>query len=410
METVVLITGIAIVANLMIKLGLERTIAPAMVGYLVLGVFLRIVDTQWGFLDEKCREVFEFLAKIGIITLLFRVGLESDIHGLLKQLPRAGLIWIGDVLISGSSGFAAAYYILDLNFSTSLIVAAAFTATSVGISVAVWQSRKALNSSTGRLLIDVAEMDDISAVILMALLFSLLPLIKEAADISSMLPTIGQTLGLFAAKFILFSILCLMFSLYAEKPVTDYFRKMANTPQPMLLVTGIGIIVASLAAILGFSVAIGAFFAGLVFSRDPETVNMEANFLPIYGLFSPFFFIGIGLDIDPAVIISAVKPAVILLAAAIIGKLIADGLPVWLMNGWTCGLLIGASMAPRAEIAMIVMQRGLKLGDWAVSSEIYGAMIILCTSTCLISPFIVQIMLKRWPPPETGSKEANQNA
>lgn len=398
MEIVVFITGIAIVANLLIKLGLERTAAPAMVGYLLLGVLMRLADSRWGFLDDETMEVFEFLAKIGVITLLFRVGLESDIRGLLKQLPKAGLIWIGDVLISGTAGFVTAFYILDLKLPASLIVATAFTATSVGISVAVWQNRNALKSPTGKLLIDVAEMDDISAVILMALLFSLLPLIKDAGNIASVLPSAGGTLGLFAVKFILFSALCLVFSLYAEKPVTGFFRKAAETPQPMLLVTGIGIIVASLAALLGFSVAIGAFFAGLVFSRDPETVHMEANFLPIYGLFSPFFFIGIGLDIDPSVMTSAIQPAVILLIAALIGKLAADGLPVWIMNGWTCGLLIGVSMIPRAEIAMIVMQRGLKLGDWAVSSEIYGAMIILCAFTCLISPFIVEIMLKRWPP------------
>lgn len=59
-------------------------------------------------------------------------------------------------------------------------------------------------------------------------------------------------------------------------------------------------------------------------------------------------------------------------------------------------LLIGASMTPRAEIAMIVMQRGLKSGG-LINSRIYGAMIILCIGTCLISPFVVEIMLKRWP-------------
>ncbi len=400
METVILVTGLAVVANLTIKAGLERTVIPAMAGYLLMGVLLRLGDAQWGFMEPKCKEVFDFLAKIGVITLLFRVGLESDIKGLLAQLPQAGLIWVGDVAISGTAGFFAAYYLLHLKITASLIVATAFTATSVGISVAVWQNMNALKSSAGRLLIDVAEMDDISAVILMAMLFALLPVFKEASEVAAVLPAVGRTLGVFVLKFIAFGVFCICFSLYAEKPVTDYFRKMTRAPEPMLLVTGLGIIVAAAAGLLGFSFAIGAFFAGLVFSRDPDTVHMEANFLPIYGLFSPFFFIGIGLDIEPKAMASALEPAVILLVTAVLGKLIADGLPVLFMTGWTSALLIGASMTPRAEIAMIVMQRGLKLGDWAVKPEIYGAMIILGAATCLTSPFVVQIMLKKWPPEE----------
>ena len=406
MENIILLTGLIIVANLIIQVSLARTVVPAMIGYLLLGVLLRTCDAGWSFLDETHLDIFGFLAQIGVIMLLFRVGLESDIKGLLEQLPKAGMIWVGDVVISGIAGFAAAFYLMDLSMATSLIIATAFTATSVGISVAVWQNKHALQSSTGRLLIDIAEMDDISAVILMALLFSLLPLIKNISDPQALLPAVGKTLGIFGIKFVFFGICCLLFSLYIEKPVTDFFRKRAAKPQPMLLVIGIGIMVSSLAAWLGFSFAIGAFFAGLVFSRDPETVKMEANFLPIYDLFSPFFFIGIGLDIDPGVMISSLQPALFLLAAAFLGKFIADGLPVWIMDGKTSALLIGMSMIPRAEIAMIVMQRGLQLGDWAVGPEVYGAMIILCTLTCLIPPFFVQILLEKHPPDQADNRSS----
>ena len=74
------------------------------------------------------------------------------------------------------------------------------------------------------------------------------------------------------------------------------------------------------------------------------------------------------------------------------------------MDGKASALLVGMSMVPRAEIAMIVMQRGLQLGDWAVGPEIYGAMIILCTATCLISPFFVQILLEKHPPDKANNR------
>ena len=396
METVVLITGLAIVANLTICMAMERTVVPPMAGYLLLGLAIRLCDGKWNFLNGESLDVFQFLADIGIIVLLFRVGLESDIQGLLKQLPKASAIWVGDVVVSGATGFVVAFYLLSLNLATSLIVATAFTATSVGISVAIWQNRNALDSSSGRLLIDVAEMDDISAVVLMALLFALLPLFRNASGMMEMLPAILKTIGLFSVKFAAFVALCLFFSIFLEKPITKFFRNKAPRPQPMLLVTGIGIVVAAVAGLLGFSFAIGAFFAGLVFSRDPDTVNMEANFLPIYGLFSPFFFVGIGLDLDPETLAGAFFPGAVLFAAAVLGKLAADGVPVWIMSDWKSALLIGASMTPRAEISMIVMQRGLELGDWAVGQKIYGAMIFMCMLSCLLSPFVVDGLLRRW--------------
>ena len=79
----------------------------------------------------KPEEIFEFLAELGIICLLFRVGLESDVIGLVSQLPKAFGILIGDVLISGVFGFITAYFLLKIALIPSLFVATAFTATSV---------------------------------------------------------------------------------------------------------------------------------------------------------------------------------------------------------------------------------------------------------------------------------------
>jgi Kef-type K+ transport system membrane component KefB len=165
----------------------------------------------------------------------------------------------------------------------------------------------------------------------------------------------------------------------------------------MLAVSGIGIIIAAVAGLIGFSLAIGAFFAGLVFSRDPEAVKMEASFLPVYEFLSPFFFIGIGLKIDPDSFTTALSLGCILAVAAIFAKVIADGIPVSLMRGMSGGLLIGTSMVPRAEITMVIMQKGLSLGDWAVPQKAFGAMVVVSAATCIISPVAVRAMLRKWP-------------
>jgi len=390
---VILIVGGVIFLVMLIKSGLDRTSIPSLVGFLILGFLIRLLDEKIGFFTKGCSEIFAFFAKIGLITLLFRVGLESNLRGLMGQLRRASVVWIGDLLISGFIGFVTAFYALNFHLLPSLIIATAFTATSVGISVSVWEETGALKSSQGELLIDVAEMDDISAVVLMAMLFSVLPNLETGSN-PALLPVVSKVLVIFLVELFAFGAICFLFSQYAESPITHFFRTLESPPDPMLVVVAIGFMIAAVADLLGFSLAIGAFFAGLVFSRDPDTVKMETSFLPLYSLFSPFFFIGIGLDIDPGIMGEAFGMGAILLVAAILGKLIADGVPVSLLAGINSGILIGASMVPRAEIAMVIMQRGLRLGEWAVPTKAYAAMVVVSAVTCTLSPLVVRSLLK----------------
>lgn len=390
--------GALTIVSMLTKSGLARVGLPSLIGFLVLGLLIRVADDRWGLFSQADLEILGFFGKAGLVTLLFRVGLESHLAGLLSQLKRASVIWMADVLVSAALGYLVAFYLLDLGTITSLVVATAFTATSVGISVAVWQEMKALQSRNGELLIDIAELDDISAVILMALLFALLPQLNTGG-LASMdsAAIVGVQTGLFLLKLIGFGLFCVLFSVWAEKPAGGVLRRLEPTPDPMLTVVGIGFLIAAVAERLGFSMAIGAFFAGLIFSRDRETVKMESSFIPIYELFSPFFFIFIGLQMNPAALGAALKPGLILALAAICAKLVADGLPVWLMRGRRAGMLIGASMIPRAEITMVVMQRGHAMGDSVVSSRLYNAMILVAALTCILAPICVRCLLRRWP-------------
>jgi len=96
--------------------------------------------------------------------MLLRVGLKSHTSALLKKRPDASLIWIGDVLTNLAFGFIVSRYLLTLPMETSLIIATAFSATSVAVSVVVWDEARKLNTGTGQLLVDVAELVDLSGV------------------------------------------------------------------------------------------------------------------------------------------------------------------------------------------------------------------------------------------------------
>lgn len=393
----ILLVGIILVVAILTKAGLERWGLPAMVGYILLGLLIGQVDQQWHFFADGEREVLRFLSELGIISLLFRVGLESKLDKLIRQVRRASLVWLSDIMVSGALGFSIAYWWLSLGLIPSLFIGIAMTATSIGISVSLWKDANALDSDNGELLVDVAEMDDISAVILMALLFAVAPVLHINPE-ANVFPLIIRTVGKFAFKAIVFGAFCFAFSRYIEKPMTQFFERLEPAPDPTIMVAGVGVIIAALAGLLGFSVAIGSFFAGLLFSRDPEAVKLEASFITIYEFFVPFFFIGIGLSIDLNAFPTALKLGSLLLIVATIGKLVGVMVPVWVTTGKTSALLLGISMVPRAEIMMIVMQHGQQLGKWAVPPAVFSAMIIVSAATSLGVPLALRPLLKEVKP------------
>ncbi|MDH6056265.1 cation:proton antiporter [Umezakia ovalisporum] len=397
----VLLVGMAIAMAILIKSGLESISVPALVGYLLVGFLLSLMDHQWHILSSEGEEIFDFLAELGIIALLFRVGLESDLAGLMSQVSRASMVWVGDVLVSGTLAFVVCYWFLQLSLISSLFVSIAMTATSVGVAVGVWQEEKATNSPNGQLMLDVAEMDDISSVILMALLFAIAPLLKESAN-GSILPVIIKTAGGLLLKSILFATVCYVFSRYFEQAITVFLMRIEKPPDPMLTVASIGLIIAAISGLLGFSVAIGAFFAGLVFSRDPQAVKLDTSFSTLYEFFVPFFFIGIGLQIDPNALRTALGLGGALLIVAVLGKIIGAGIPAVFITGWVGATLVGVSLVPRAEIALIIMQRGLSLGNWAISPQVFAAMVVVSGVTSIATPLILQRMLEQWPQTQPG--------
>ncbi len=383
--------------TILIRGGLKRTSVPSLAGFIILGIVIRMVDSNTGFLTEEFRRIFVFLSEVGIIFLLFRVGLESNLSGLRRQLKRASVIWLGNVVFSGILGYVVARFVFELTLIQSLFIAIALTATSVAISVGVWHEARAIKSPTGQLLVDVAEMDDVSGIFLMTILFSVAPVLKGGAH-GSLLPTISASIGLSLAKFIGYGAACIGFSQFVEPHLTSFLKKLLPVPGQTVALVGFSFIIAALAGLIGFSLAVGAFFAGLVFSRDPRAVKLETPFTVLCDFIAPFFFINIGLLLDPGTF-NAVAPMMpILLGIAIVGKVIGTGGPALLTSKWTTALLLGVSMIPRAEITMVIMHRGLALGEWAVPKAVFSSMVLMSLTTAVVVPIFLYIMLKRWHP------------
>lgn len=395
----VLVIGLIAVANAPLRIGLKRIGVPDIVGYMALGLGLSAAESEVPFLTGEVHHALDTLAAAGVVILLFRVGLESHPQKLIGQLPRAGLALVGNLVASAGLGYAAARFLIGTELVPALFAAIALAATSVGVSLAVWREAGAIDSDEGALLLDLAELDDLAAVLLLALLLALAPALHGLSDGTTVSGVLALTASLLA-KLALLAALCLAFAHYAEAPFTDWLDRHDTLEGSIVPVAGVAFVIAAIAEALGFSLAVGALFAGLAFSRDPRRVRLDRAFETLFRFFVPFFFVGIGLDVPVGALGAALGIGGLLLGVAVVGKVVGTALPLLAVTGGSGALLIGVSMVPRAEIAMIVMDRGRGLGDWAVPPELYGAMVLMSLGTCLLTPPVVRYLLQRWA---TGS-------
>jgi Kef-type K+ transport system membrane component KefB len=388
-----ILIGLLLVVGLFLQARLRRTAVPPVVVHLGLGFALALADWGGGWLGGSGREAIDLLGSVGIVFLLFRVGLESNVRKLAQTLRGASLVWLADVTVSGSLGFLVAHIGLDLALVPSLFVAVALTVTSVGVSVSVWREEGALDSKRGRLLLDVAELDDISGIVLMAVLFAVAPLLHEGHTALA-LPVARTTLGVLV-RLALFALAVALFARFLEAPLTRLIARLEPAPDRLISVVGVGLVVAAAAGALGFSPAIGAFFGGLAFSRDPAAVKLDAYFDPLYDFFTPFFFVMIGMRVGPESLGVALPLGLLLFLVAAAGKLLGAGGGGLLELPPRSAALLGVSMIPRAEIAMVVMQYGMLLGAWAVSAEIFSAMVVVSLLSCVTAPIGIRSELRR---------------
>lgn len=389
---VVFLIGCVTIAAILFKSLLKQIKLPSLVGFIFLGVLLEVIDVYFPFLDAGAAEILEILGKMGLVTLLFLIGLESDLGGLVRQFKNAAFLWIVNITVSAVGGFLLAFYLFDLGLIPSLFIGTAFMATSVGVAIKSWKENRMLKTEKGKLLVDLAELDDISGIVFMTLLFTTAPLITSQAD-ENILAAVSLNGVFILVKLVLFAFCCFLFSRYLEKKLTSVIQSRGSRPETMLIVASLGFLVASISEFIGFSLAIGAFFAGLIFSRDSKVVKMEESFLPLYDFFSPFFFISIGMMISFESLDSILVTGSILLVAAILLKIVGTFIPARFQFDSRDSLLLGVSMVPRAEITMIIMHHGLVNGY--VTKQLFSSMVFVCIITCIITPVLVRYMHQR---------------
>jgi Kef-type K+ transport system membrane component KefB len=359
------------------KLGDEifkRIGQPAIIGEILAGVL--IGPSVLGIVELG--EVLEVFAELGVIFLLFWVGLETRISE-MRAVGGAALSvgTIGVVLpFAGGIGLALA---LGEETGTAVFLGAALAATSVGITSAVLLQLGLTKTRAARTLLGAAIVDDILALILVAVATGIAA--EGGLDLTELLVVVGLAVG-FVAFFALGGT-----RLMARRPQILHEPRFSESPLLPAVILCLG--VAVLAAQIGLAAIIGAFLAGLMVAETKEQHPIEDEVAPLYAFFPPFFFAAIGIQLDLGALIDLETLA--LLAAVTAVAAVTKYAGAWLgargLSREERGM-VAVGMVPRGEVGIIIAGIGAAAG--VVDDQLFAVIVAMSILTTLAVPPVLR--------------------
>jgi Kef-type K+ transport system membrane component KefB len=365
-----------------------RLKSPSVIGELFAGIV--IGPSLFGWIEPV--EALKLMAEIGIILLLFEVGISTDIKRLIHTGMKSTLVAVVGFILPLFLGFSIGFWVFELSLLVSLFIGGTLTATSIGITVRVLTDLKFSDSREGQIVLGAAVLDDVLGVMLLALLYEF----SIGGGVNWV--NSGKVLLFISAFFVLAPILAKLISVFIK-------RIHETTEIPGLLPTTIVSLVlffAWLAHVVGAPELLGGFAAGLALSRrfflplgitlrkDEEFAkSIEDQMQPVISLFTPIFFVVVGLSINLREIDWASSHvwtfSLVLLFSAIVGKLLGA---LFIRESWASRLMIGMSMVPRGEVGLIFAELGRFSGIF--NNEVHAGMVIVIVLTTIIPPFAMK--------------------
>lgn len=398
----------------------EKIGQPSVLGELVIGVIIGNLVLLGIHLFEpiKTDPIIQFLAELGVVILLFQIGLESNIEKMRKVGLRAFLVAVIGVVVPFVLGtyLVGPYLLPGLDPNAYLFIGATLTATSVGITARIFRDLRTLQTPEAQIVLGAAVIDDVLGLIILAVV--------------SAIVTVGAVsfgmIGAITAKAVLFLVGAIVIGQLIAPFLGKAFAKI-STGHGMKLTLAISfcLILAYFASKIGLAPIVGAFAAGLVLdsvhfkdfqepnvigdiksklANQPESLkkdiistverhaakHVEELVEPIGHFLVPIFFVLTGVNVkletlfDPKILFLAL----ILTAVAFIGKIVSG-----LAAGKVNKLIVGVGMIPRGEVGLIFASIGRSLG--VIDDTVFSIIIIMVILSTLITPPVLAALIRR---------------
>lgn len=352
----------------------ERAGLPGIAGEILAGILIGPSVLHW----VAPNETMKALSDLGVLFLLFSIGLEVQ----LADLLRVGLLSTLVATLGEVAPFLAGWGILVAWGGTAhaaLFMGAALVATSVGISASVLKRRNLLHHRASQIILAAAVIDDVLGLIVLAV-------VSSVARGRFNLAEIVVTAGL-ATTFVVAT------AIWGTRVVSRIFphfhsRIRADEAQfdvAMVLLFSLAV----LAFYTGVAAIVGAFLAGLALADNADS-RVRHLTRGVTELLVPFFLAGIGLNFDVGIFRSrsTVLMSLVILIAAVATKVVGCGLAT-LSNGWQTSLRVGVGMIPRGEVAMVAAQLGLSM--LILSPAVYSVIVFVVVASALLTPPLLKM-------------------
>ena len=366
---------------------------PVVIGEILAGVILG--PSLLAFVEPQ--GLIQVLAEIGIILLLFQVGLETDVGELARSGSKSVVVAIGGFALPLLTCFVLARYVFGLDLLVALMVAGTMTATSIGITMRTLTDLGRAQSREGRIVLGAVVLDDILGVLLLAILFNFVT--HGSIDLAG------------TWRIMLFMLVFFLIAPAIAKSLSAIIRRWETVSEtPGMVPTTIVSMVLFLAWLsheLGIPELLGGFATGLALSRrfflpfgaalqaDPEfSSHVHEQMKPIIQLFTPIFFATVGLSLDLSSVdwgslffwIFSISLAAVAVATKILGALL-------LREPLARRVVIGMSMVPRGEVGLVFAELGRQTG--LLDQQVFAIVVIVIAYTTLFTPFWLRLFYRR---------------
>jgi monovalent cation:H+ antiporter-2, CPA2 family len=363
---------------------------PMVIGYIGAGIIIGPYTPPFSFILNV--EVLNLFAEIGIILLLFVVGMEFPIEKLRKIGRKAFVIAISEALGTFSAGYLVGQAALNFSFFDSLFLALAISVTSTVIVMRVLEELNMIKEEASVLILGVAIIEDIIIISMLAILQS----VGSTGNLSFI--DIGFSIGITIA----FIAGVLVIGSKTVPKLVDYVSRTNQHDVLVVAMLGVAFGLAFVAYQIGISVAAGAFFAGVLIAESKSHSVTRVLATPLRDMFAALFFVSVGALMDVTLLLLFIVPALVLVAVSLAAKFFTVFLATK-YQGFSRLTSLRAAFglsSSGGELALVVAKGGIDVGvTGSFLLPMVGAMTIITT---FMSPYVIKF---GWKVAEKVSKK-----
>lgn len=375
----VLLLGVAkLLGALARRLGQPAVLGELLAGVLIGASALSLIDPSNH--NDPRLDVLHVFAEIGVVLLLFEIGLETDLKKLLRVGGASAMVAVVGVVMPFALGYAVCR-LLRVENLPALVAGAALTATSVGITARVLSDLGRLHDPEGQIILGAAVLDDVLGLVILTVVAGLTQ--GQEVTFAGIARTTSIAFG--------FLLLTLLLGRLVVPPIFRLLRRGRLPGTTILLAVMLALGLSWLAHVVGSAVILGSFAAGLLLAGSERTAEIEHGIANLGHFFVPFFFVMVGAAVD----VRALEGKMLLMGglligAAVVGKFVAGYAPFWFRGRKS---VIGTGMIPRGEVGLIFAQMGRQSGVF--DAGLFSAVTLMVLVTTFMAPPLLKWLTPR---------------